>query len=930
MKTSQLAALLSFILIAPGRAQNTVDDWPNLPPGALLPILADGTGSASGSIQYATDTDAFNFIVPGPMQLTVYTTGTTDTNGVLKRASVTAAGASGWVTVATEENGTDNFRISRRVEPGQYAIQVGGKLSTTSTGAYGLRVELTPAVPVAPDIDLPDAAKGSTQDFGSVDAGTSVRRTFTVKNTGGSSLGISSIALVSSVTGSLGGPFLLESAAPRTIAAGASSSFSVIFRPLATGSWTSTLRVVSNDPDETPWDFSITGQGREVLPPRAPEIAAFSGNAELQTGGTVSFGLVSVPSATDAVREVVIANKGAEPLSLENVRIELLPLGGPLPSAPDGFFKVLTQPAASVEAGRSTVIRFGAGLRDALTAPALSRFMAYAVIGNNDSDENPFRLLLSAEPRTAPPPGTPELDLFSGTTAVASGASVDMGTTSPSAVLSKAFTIRNTGTAPLNITGIGIPPGLVAPAVVGTFTVEGSSPRMVPAGGITEFRVLLRSSIPGTFTASLGITSDDADENPYQITLAGTVAGDPAGAPEIAVSTADADLPSGGTLDFGTAAPQETVRRTIRVANSGTGPLNVRFALQNLTRSNVISAAPFRFLSAPFASVAPGAAGELTIGFQPPAADTYSMTLVISNNDADENPYSIRLTGAAKDVGTRAPEIALSVGNAEIATGGVVDFGSTSPGRSVVRELQITNKGDGILKLGRVTLTRPGETPAAAAGARQPWPALMAFRVLTPPVVLLAPGAKTTVRVLFLPPSPGSHQALLCIESNDSDENPYKVNLKGTSTGPVTTPPEIEVFAGDAALPAGGDLSFGDVKMGTPVRRTVRISNTGTGDLRITSFLVMPAAPDAAGNGGAFIPTAALVRIVSGVGVIAPGRSGEFVLEMLGYSPGPARLAARIANNDADENPYSFMISGTVSLPDPVDPVDPGVLPAAN
>lgn len=919
MKTPSLAALLALLLIVPGQAQNTVDDWPNLPPGAVLPILPDGTASVSGRIQYATDTDAFNFMVASPAQLTVYTTGTTDTNGVLKRASLTAAGTQGWETVAAEESGTENFRISRRVEPGQYAIQVGGRISTTSTGAYGLRVELAPVVTTPPDIDLADAPKGSVQDFGEVDAGATVRKVFTLKNTGGSSLSISSIALLNSATGSVGAPFLLESAVPRTIAAGASSTFAIQFRPLAAGAWTGTVRVVSNDPDESPWDFSVTGRGKTAVPPQVPEIAAFSGNAELQSGGTVSFGLVPVPSATDIVREVVIANKGSAALSLGSVRIELLPLGAPLPSAPDGFFKVLSQPAAVLEAGRSTVVRLGAGLREVQTQAALSRFAAYAVIENNDADENPFRIQLTAEPQIAPPPGAPELDLFAGTAAVASGSAIDMGSGSPTAPVSKVFVILNTGTAALSLTGISVPPaGINAGATAGPFLVEGGAPRLVPPGAATEFRVTLRSAIPGTFTGGLKIGSDDSDENPYLITLTGTITGDPAATPEIAVSAAGADLPTGGTLDFGTAAPLETVRRTIRVANSGTGVLNVRFALQQ-PRSDLITIPPFRFLSAPFASVPAGGAGELTLGFQPPAADSYSVTLVISSNDADENPYSIRLTGVSKDLGTRAPEIALSQGNAEIASGGMVDFGSTIPGRSVIRELQIANRGDGMLKLGQITFSRTGDAPAAdgnAGALRTPRTSPIAFRLMSPASVLVPPGGRTVLKVLFMPQAAGAHQAVLCIESNDADENPYKVNLKGTGTGPVATLPEIGVFAGDAPLPAGSALDFGDVKIGTPVRRTVRIANTGTGDLRISSFLIMPAAPDAAGaDGGVFIPTAALVRIVSGVPVIAPGASGEFVLEMFGYSPGPARLAARIANNDSDENPYGFMISGNVSSP---------------
>ena len=69
------------------------------------------------------------------------------------------------------------------------------------------------------------------------------------------------------------------------------------------------------------------------------------------------------------------------------------------------------------------------------------------------------------------------------------------------------------------------------------------------------------------------------------------------------------------------------------------------------------------------------------------------------------------------------------------------------------------------------------------------------------------------------------------------------------------------------------------------------------------------------------IPTTALVRVVSGPGLITPGTSAVYVLEMLGYSPGAAVFNARITSNDADENPYLFTVKGNVTggIVPPVD-----------
>src|SRR5687768_16176201 len=96
------------------------DDYPNSPPGTPVPISADGNGSAGGVINYPDDRDVFSFQVGANSNLTVYTTGIVDTNGVLRRASNTVGGQ---ITIATDEGGTGNFRISRAVEPGMYSIQ---------------------------------------------------------------------------------------------------------------------------------------------------------------------------------------------------------------------------------------------------------------------------------------------------------------------------------------------------------------------------------------------------------------------------------------------------------------------------------------------------------------------------------------------------------------------------------------------------------------------------------------------------------------------------------------------------------------------------------------------------------------------------------------------------------------------------------------
>ena len=98
-------------------------------------------------------------------------------------------------------------------------------------------------------------------------------------------------------------------------------------------------------------------------------------------------------------------------------------------------------------------------------------------------------------------------------------------------------------------------------------------------------------------------------------------------------------------------------------------------------------------------------------------------------------------------------------------------------------------------------------------------------------------------------------------------------------------------------------------------RRSITIANTGGGELRITGFSIYPAeatANAAGAPGGIWTPPNALVRVVSGSGVIAPGASSVFVLEMMGFEAGQANFYARISSNDPNENPYTFKVAGNV------------------
>ena len=91
--------------------------------------------SRSGRIDPGGDVDYFRVQVSGSGDLTVHTTGSTDTYGTLQDGS-------GSRLTRDDDGGSGrNFRIEHRVNPGTYYIQVRGYDSST-TGGYTLRAEL--------------------------------------------------------------------------------------------------------------------------------------------------------------------------------------------------------------------------------------------------------------------------------------------------------------------------------------------------------------------------------------------------------------------------------------------------------------------------------------------------------------------------------------------------------------------------------------------------------------------------------------------------------------------------------------------------------------------------------------------------------------------------------------------------------------------
>ncbi len=86
--------------------------------------------------------------------------------------------------------------------------------------------------------------------------------------------------------------------------------------------------------------------------------------------------------------------------------------------------------------------------------------------------------------------------------------------------VSRIFTIANTGSANLNLTG-ALPRVQVSGANPGEFTILSPAATPVSPGGTTTFWVHFHPDAPGLRTATFSIANDDGDENPFEFSVQG-------------------------------------------------------------------------------------------------------------------------------------------------------------------------------------------------------------------------------------------------------------------------------------------------------------------------------------------------------------------------------------------------------------------------
>ncbi len=365
-------------------------------------------------------------------------------------------------------------------------------------------------------------------------------------------------------------------------------------------------------------EMAVSGGGHEIVDgDSSPDAADFTdfGSAEVDRGGTQHI--------------FEITNTGSQTLHLDGAP-NLVAIGGDNP----GDFRVSRDPGSTVGINGGTTTFW-----IIFTPTALGVRNATISIDNDDTSEDPYNFSIRGTGVAA------EISVWG------NGTEITNNDNSPSAdddtefgnadittgEVSHTFTIKNTGTAALNLTG---DPRVTVTGTDFTITTQPDSPVAVLTGE-TTFVVKFNPDTTGDKTATITISNNDINEINYTFDVHGT-----GNEPEINLRYSGSDFLTGSTNDFGTAyITGGSVPHTFTIQNNGTSTLNLTGGPLYVAKSGHTD----DFIITQPASGTIGASSNTTfqVTFNPTAGGTRTAVITIASNDVSEPTYTFTVTGYA-------------------------------------------------------------------------------------------------------------------------------------------------------------------------------------------------------------------------------------------------------------------------------------------
>ncbi|RKQ94128.1 uncharacterized protein DUF1573 [Maricaulis maris] len=280
---------------------------------------------------------------------------------------------------------------------------------------------------------------------------------------------------------------------------------------------------------------------------------------------------------------------------------------------------------------------------------AVEVFLPAAVVQDAEGDDNALSNVFAFDAVA----GDPEIDVQGNSLSIADG-DVTPGladhtqfvpTDVAAGITSRTFTIENTGTDTLTITNVAL-----SGADAADFSITSAAAGSLTPGATTTFTIQFDPSVAASRSATVTVTSNDADEASYDFAIAGVGTALPEirladGTDTVNIAFGDSTPSVADGTDFGSLAVAGAMSSSsFTIHNDGGAALTLGSDAVSISGS-----ADFTVTVQPSTSVAASGSTTFTIQFDPSAAGDVSATVSIANDDTDEAPFLFGIAGTGTD-----------------------------------------------------------------------------------------------------------------------------------------------------------------------------------------------------------------------------------------------------------------------------------------
>jgi hypothetical protein len=309
---------------------------------------------------------------------------------------------------------------------------------------------------------------------------------------------------------------------------------------------------------------------------------------------------------------------------------------------------------------------------------------------------------------------------------------------------------------------------------------------------------------------------------------------------------------SPSTINFGSLTVGQSATKTLTILNSGSKSLSV---------SGISVAGTGFAVKAPALPLvlAAGQAGNVATTFTATATGNAAGTIMISSS-APDSPMLVALSATT----------VAKASNLVVAPSSLT-FGDVKIGSASTQTVQLKNSSSSSITVSAVSVTGSG----------------ISLSALSLPLTLSA-GASANLSAIFKPAAPGNASGALTIKSTASDSS-EAIGWSGTGTATTST--------GSTLTATPPSVVFGNVPTGTATTQTIKIANSGSSTVTVSSVT-------ASGAG----------LTVSGISIpltLAAGSSANLTASLKPAAPGAASGAIKIVSNASKDSSLQISWSAT-------------------